>query len=63
MEYFIIWEITGAVLKIITSNEASLFSTFAEAKQTKELLEVLHPENKYFIRVFREPEIINALNK
>jgi hypothetical protein len=40
-----------------------LFITFESAARTKARLEKENPEHKYFIRLFREPEIINALTE
>ena len=64
MEYFIIWEVHGNSLRIVESSERIfLFKNFSAAEKVKNILEKSHSENKYFIRLFREPEIINALNK
>lgn len=63
MEYFIIWEVHGSNLRIVGFDGVGLFHTFESAELTKKKLEEQNPESKFFIRVFREPEIINALNK
>lgn len=63
MECFIIWEVIGNILRIVELNKVSLFITFESAARTKARLEKENPEHKYFIRLFREPEIINALTE
>ena len=63
MECFIIWEVDkrNGTLKAYAYNATGLLTTFEIARSYKELLEVLNPDRKYFIRVLHDQEIIKEL--